>query len=205
MTMRITDFDTAQLDFEHVMIKKQQCILPRMTTGQLLPSLETPWIELTNYGIPKANDYFRTDKDRMFIQLPIQTETELHNVLTNIDTLMQTEEMQNKLFQDNKGYTYKTIIKQSKNDNYPASMKVKLMSDQDNNVCTEIYEGSKQLKVQTIDEACKAIPYKSEVKLLLKISKVWVLNKTYGITIKAHKIRFKQAIQEKPKHEFLDD
>ena len=205
MTIRITDFDTATLDFEHVTIKKTTCILPRLKTGEQTPTLETPWIELTHYGIPKANDYFRTDKDRMFIQVPVERDSDMFTFFTSIDTLMESEEMQTKLFQDSKGYTYKPIIKPPSNDQYPAHMKAKLIYDADNNICTDIYEAATQIQVKTIEDVCKAVPYKSNVKMLLRISKVWVINKAYGITLKAYKIRVKHTVKEKPSLDFLDE
>ena len=204
VTTLLTEFDTTTLTFEEVSIKNKTYILPKLPNGQQVPVLETPWIEMNCYGIPKLNEHFRTDSDRMFIKIPLEPDTPMFKSLTLIDNLMQSDDMTKKLFKT-EGYTYTPIIKLSQNTEYPPCMKVKLMRDPGNVMETEFFEANSKLTINKLQDACEAMPYKSNLKILIKISKVWVINKSYGITLKAIKVKVKPSKMPKTSYEFTEE
>ncbi len=74
-SIKFEKFNVNDLRFEQVKLaNKNTLILPRYN-GQEVPSIILPRIELKHYGVPRLGQYFKTDKDRQFIQLPIEGET----------------------------------------------------------------------------------------------------------------------------------
>jgi hypothetical protein len=87
--------------------------------------IQTPWIELNDYGIPKLGDFFPTDNEREFIRIPCDlnesTCVEFANILKQLDTTMSSKEKKEELFQKNwKKYKYspsfREVIDQNQDD-----------------------------------------------------------------------------------------
>ena len=68
-----------QIDFSSLLFEKikvsadESVILPRFDSGDC-PYFQLPWVQLDYFGIPAKSKYFPTDKERTFIQIPIQGE-----------------------------------------------------------------------------------------------------------------------------------
>jgi hypothetical protein len=57
--------------------------------------LQSPWILLNKYGIPKLNQYNKTDEDRAYIKLPLEPNDEnikFIQYFKNLDNQFNTSE-----------------------------------------------------------------------------------------------------------------
>jgi len=98
----ITDFKPSNLTFtkaEETETSNGQLIsYPRYNHNGIEKRLflQLPWIPITCYGIPALGQYYKTDKDRSFIRLPLDSNNEELNIFINkikeLDLLMQNEE-----------------------------------------------------------------------------------------------------------------
>ena len=52
--------------------------------------IQTPFIKLNAYGVPKVTDYLKTDMDRAFIKIPLDN-NELKNKFIEVDVLLGSE------------------------------------------------------------------------------------------------------------------
>lgn len=180
-------FNTQELEFNKVSLGTESVILPTDC-----PYLQLPWIELQCYGIPKISKYFPTNKDRMFIQIPIQNE--LLEKFEELDRHMnskQTDIFGHQLF------TYLPLVKEGNRGKY---IKVKLQTNFDSgDIETIIVQNGETIFAKELVEFEKYIKNKTKIKTIFKISKVWLMNKKFGITLKLIKI----AVEE-PKQETID-
>ena len=180
-------FNTQELEFNKVSLGTESVILPK--DG---PYFQLPWIELNSYGIPKLSKYFPADKDRMFIQIPVQNE--LLEKFEELDKHMnskQTDIFGHQLF------TYLPLVKEGNRGKY---IKVKLQTNFDSgDIETIIVQNGETIFAKELVEFEKYIKNKTKIKTIFKISKVWLMNKKYGVTLKLLKI----AVEE-PKQETID-
>ena len=139
-SIKFEELDVSKLSFEEVKLQnKNTLLLPRLD-GKEVPGIRLPRIELTHYGVPKLGQYFKTDKDRMFIQLPV--EGELLERFAFVDYTLQTNEMKQKLFK-NTNCDYSPIVKYGSKGPY---IKVKIDTDyQTGNIETLIYHSEKSI------------------------------------------------------------
>jgi hypothetical protein len=75
--------------------------------------LQSPWILLNKYGIPKLNQYNKTDEDRAYIKLPLEPNNENINFIRyfkNLDNQFNSSEFRNTMKLNDK-YIYVPIIK----------------------------------------------------------------------------------------------
>ena len=54
-----------------------------------LPCLQLPWLTLSSFGVPPKGEYTKEDKQRMFIKVPIEEDSDLYKQLTRIDDKIQ--------------------------------------------------------------------------------------------------------------------
>ena len=68
--------------------------------------IQTPWIKLNAYGVPKVTEYLKTDMERAFIKTPLE-DTEFKYKLLEVDMLLGSEGFkQEHLGPDYDKYTY---------------------------------------------------------------------------------------------------
>ena len=100
-----------------------------------------------------------------------------------------------KQFLDEKqqNFNYIPIIKDGKAD-YPAFMKIKIDFYNDKYL-SEIYhkddKGNIKCDLNCMNDIKRCIPYKSDIKIIFKINKLWFMSKNYGIHIKLVKVLIK--------------
>jgi hypothetical protein len=74
-------------------------------------NIQFPWVEIISYGVPKANQYFKSDADRSKVKLPLNTEnpelTDLIEMLKKIDNHIGSPETLSKIIgKKSKKYKY---------------------------------------------------------------------------------------------------
>ena len=70
MAMKLEEVVVSKFSFRGVKLNNKTIILPRVN-GVTLPDIKLPKTLLSHYGVPKIGQYFKTDNDRMFLQLPV--------------------------------------------------------------------------------------------------------------------------------------
>ena len=76
--------------------------------------LQTNFHSIRPYGLPKKNEYHKTDESRMYYQVPL-TDNEIQNIITDLDKLCSSNLQ-----------AYVNMLKEGKNGN-PQSIKLNLL------------------------------------------------------------------------------
>jgi hypothetical protein len=186
MAIKFDRFQVENVHFEQVKLPNNETItLPRFN-GKEIPHIRLPRIELTCYGVPKLGKYFKTDKDRQFLQLPIQQEVLARFEL--LDSLMRcSSELQHWM----NGAQYVPIVRQGSQGPY---IKLKLETDYETgDIETVLFRGVKQadgtiqtehVDADTMDDVAAVFPLNCSINCEIRLVKVWTVQKTYGITLK---------------------
>jgi len=198
--MAIT-FDKLQVEnisFEQVKLPNNETItLPRLNTKEM-PHIRLPTIQLTCYGVPKLGKFFKTDKDRQFLQLPIQQEVLARFEL--LDSLMRfNTELQNTLH----AYQYVPLVRQGSQGPY---IKLKLETDYETgDIETVLFRAVKRadgtiqtdhIDADTMDEFAAVFPLNCSVNCEIRLVRVWTVQKTYGITLKLVRANVLQPLKQ---------
>jgi hypothetical protein len=185
MVSKFEKFDVSSLGFEEVRLSPKDCVLlPRVESGEC-PLFQLPF--LVTYGVPKQSKFFPTDKDRLFVQIVL--EGDVLKQFKAMDESLGSEVMRNQLFGFNTGpnYQYQPIIKEGPRGNH---MKVKLQTNHETGNITTIVDsdGVTFEDFETLQGFEKHVPCNSTVKTILKMVKLWNINKKYGATFKLVRI-----------------
>ena len=82
------------------------------------------------------------------------------------------------------------ILKEGK-ENYPSSIKFKV-DFYDDTFLSEVYhkknEGNIKCDLNNMNDIKQCIPYKSAIKIIFKINKIWFMSKNYGVQLKLVKV-----------------
>ena len=193
MAIKFSDLEVSNLGVEQVKLgNNTTLLLPRLNNNEV-PCIILPKIYLSHYGVPKANSkYYKTDKDRMFIQLPLAPGETLER-FELIDCAMQSEAMKQKMFGTTNSCEYSPLVKYGAKGPY---IKVKLETDFDTDAIETvvwfsekmddgtIVRTSEPLEFCSIDEFAAAFKMNSSVLCVIRFVKVWCVNKKYGLTVK---------------------
>jgi len=196
MTVKFGEFDVSALSFEEVQLSKNKTVLLPKYDGVDCPKLRLPEIELTHYGVPKISQYFKTDKDRCFLQLPVSGD--LAESFTAFDKFLGSNEMKHRLFkQPGDIYTYSPLLKSGSRGSY---VKLKLETDYETDeietfvFCSHRSDNGKiqrdpaPMDVTSVDSFASVVVLNSTVVCVIRIVKIWVIDKRYGVTIKLVRI-----------------
>ena len=82
------NFTFSQLK-ENNYIKGMSCAYPKYENYNEV-CLQSPWIILNKYSIPKLNKYNKTEEDRAYIKLPLEPNNENMNFIQYSKNLHQT-------------------------------------------------------------------------------------------------------------------
>ena len=206
--MKIADLDLTMLDFREVKLSKATTYLKPIYGINDLPCLQLPWLTLSTFGVPPKGEYTKEDKQRMFIKVPIEEDSDLYKQLTRID-----DKMKYHLITTNNAHlfnaSYDHLVKYSEKQGKPY-IKVKLdTSYPENQILTEVWhsgDGTKaQCQFDNIDDFALCVPFKSDIRMIVQVVKIWVVNKQYGLTIKLKKIEVKPLEPSSYQIDFIDD
>ncbi len=202
-TTKFQDFNASDLSFtkfeENERSKAQNLAFPRFKETQRL-MLQGPWIEMNAYGVPQLGEYYKTDKDRAFIKIPLDLNNpevkEFYDKLQSIDELMSSKEFKAQQFGDKaKKYKYAYPIcrvpvedededDEKKKSKYPRPpyMKVKLDATwPETKILTQVYtsvmkdgkrEREKQ-EVESVDDFANVVRYLSKIRPIISPVKAW--------------------------------
>ena len=107
--MKLEELVVSKWSIEEVTLNNKNNILPKLD-GKTLPDLKLPKTLLSHYGVPKIGQYFKTDNDRMFLQLPVDDNLIPH--LNTLDEYLGSKTMKEQLFQSpGTTYEYSPILK----------------------------------------------------------------------------------------------
>ena len=196
MTMKFAEFDIKHLTFEEVKLTSNKTVILPKYIGQDVPNMRLHNIELTHYGVPKVGRFFPTDKDRMFLQVPL--DGALLESFQMLDTFLTSNDMKQKLFKGSANtYTYSPIVKNGIKGPY---LKMKLETDYDTgDIVTILWKSTRNdegnvirdttsTHIKSIDDFASAVCLNSTILCVVRLVKIWVINMQYGLTIKLVKV-----------------
>ncbi len=201
-TTKFQDFNVSDLTFtkfeENERSKAQNLAFPRYKETQRL-MLQGPWIDMNAYGVPQLGEYYKTDKDRAFIKIPLDLSNpevkEFYEKLESIDEMMNSKEFKTQQFgaKANK-YKYAYPIcrvpmeeedeEDEKKKKYPRPpyMKVKLDATwPETKILTQVYtsvmkDGKREREKQTVesvDDFANVVRYLSKIRPIIQPVKAW--------------------------------
>ena len=111
----INKFTYTQLE-ENSRSKGQLVAYPKYDNNDFF--FQSPWINLSTYGVPRTGEYYKKDDDRKHIRVPLDSNNknipEFIKMLKSIDSLMAQEDTKEKMFnKKSKKYTYQPIFRES--------------------------------------------------------------------------------------------
>jgi hypothetical protein len=198
------------------MVKTQKLSYPRYKNGDNLGQLliKTPVMNIFSGGIPSIGEYFKDDKARAKgFKIPFDVNnSESKQFLDSMKELqewMASPDFQTNVLGTTKNIECQTIISEpmideddeSKN-NRPCTMKVRIALDYNTDkVLTQLFVKNEEGKrvateVDTLDDLCKFVRYKSNVRLIIQANKFYIMKnpdpktkkKLYGLTFKVMQI-----------------
>ena len=221
LTTKYDHFEADRLSFttleENERSKGQKIAYPRynhpsLGEGQPL-FLQGPWMTMYNYGVPTLGEYYKEDKDRAFVKVPLDmTDPEVAKMVeefTKIDEVLGAESFKKENFgKYAKKYEYQSIVRTPPTDEdeevtRPPYMKLKLdLTWPDSNVKTEVFSSElldsgkrqrKKLEVETVTDFASHMPYMCKFRPVFRPVKMWahqskMKDPGYGIVFKLIKV-----------------
>jgi len=154
-------------------------------------NIQTNRINLTHYGVPKSDKFHTTEESRRYLQIPLIDDDTFTQFIRSLDNHLSSDNFK-KQFLDVKqqNFNYIPILKEGK-AGYPSSMKFKI-DFYDDKFLTEVLhktsEGNIKCELNNMNDVKQYIPYKSEIKVIFKINKIWFMSKNYGCQLKLVKV-----------------
>ena len=202
-TTKFQDFNAADLTFtkfeENERSKAQNMAFHRYKETQRL-MLQCPWIEMNAYGVPQLGEYYKTDKDRAFIKIPLDLNNpevkEFYEKLKTIDDMMNSKDFKTFQFgaKSNK-YKYPYPIcrhpqededdeDEKKKSKYPRPPYIKVKLDAtwpETKITTQVFtsimkDGKREREKQTIesvDDFANVVRYLSKIRPIITPVKAW--------------------------------
>jgi len=214
ITKKYCDVDVNRMTFtdleENSRTKGQKIAYVRYNDSQKGEStliMQTPWITLDTYGIPRTGEYYKDENSRSFIKVPLDCNDDsikvLYDKMTELDKLLIDDDKKTALFGSAKmakQYDYQPIIRTpvvedtlddsdesgDEKPKYarPPYMKTKFHIDwESGDMKTKLYKRvdsqREEINVRSLVDVEKLVTFKSKVRLILMPNKLWAL-KTYN-------------------------
>ena len=154
--------------------------------------LQLDWKYFHTYGVPKLGEFYPNDQKRANFKFPLTEEEATFSKMEELDIYMASDSMKQKLFPGKKldKYEYVPVLKKQEevDINRPPYIKVRLNTTwPDISIKSEVYltkteevNGIKKMvgvpekmEVTTLDEFTSYVKYKSTVRPIIEISKLW--------------------------------
>jgi len=168
--------------------------------------VQSPWINLNAFGIPRIDKYHPKEEDRRYLRVPLSKDPEDSFVgfVKMLDDYFDSEGFRKTYLPDKQQkFQYYPLLKESASDKYPPSLKLKIETrtgDDGESITTTFIKlnddnKTERLKVYNMDDAIKAIPFKSDIRMLFRVMKVWVQPsmKSYGCILRLKKVQVKKS------------
>ena len=75
--------------------------------------IQSNWMQLTHYGVPKSDKYHTTDESRMYFQIPLN-DNDFKNFITNLDTHFNSDDFRNNYLNENQKIIIYPYLKMEK-------------------------------------------------------------------------------------------
>ncbi len=170
-------------------------------------NIQTNWITLSHYGVPKSDQYHKTEESRRYLQIPL-IDDNFKKFIESLDNHFSSDNFKKEFLEEKQqNFNYIPILKESKAENYPASMKIKIDFYNDKHL-SEVYhktddKGNVKCDLNTMNDIKRCIPYKSDIKIIFRINKLWFMSKNYGVQIKLVKVLIKNQQNKIENIDFL--
>ncbi len=163
--------------------------------------IQTPWIKLYTYGIPRLGQYYKTDSSRTFIKVPLNQDdsdvTEFLTKMQGIDEYMKSKEFKTMQFGAKADkYNYINIVRFPEEDEeeenkskYPKPPYMKIKIDLHWNpdttaepkiktaVSTSILKDGVRVNenknIESMTEFADLVSYNSTIRMIIKPVKAW--------------------------------
>jgi len=221
-TTKYDQFEASRLSFttleENERSKGQKIAYPRYNHPTLgedkILLLQSPWMKMFTYGVPSLGEYYKEDKDRAFVKVPVdESDTEVKKMVdefAKIDKELSSDEFKKENFgKYAKKYTYQPIVRYPTNDEdedepaKPPYMKIKLdLTWPDGNVKTEVWKSEvmengkrvrSKMELETVTEFASHVNYLCKFRGIFRPVKLWahqskMKDPSYGIVFKLVKV-----------------
>ena len=221
LTTKYSEFEADRLTFttleENERSKGQKIAYPRYnhpTLGEGQPLfIQGPWMTLFNYGVPTLGEFYKEDKDRAFVKVPLDMSNpeivKMADEFKKIDDILGHEDFKKENFGKNaKKHEYQSIVRSPLSDEdeevtRPAYMKLKLdLTWPDSNVKTEVFSSElldngkrerKKIDIDTVTDFATHMPYMCKFRPVFRPVKMWahqskMKDPGYGIVFKLIKV-----------------
>ena len=221
LTTKYSEFEADRLTFttleENERSKGQKIAYPRYnhpTLGEGQPLfIQGPWMILFNYGVPTLGEFYKEDKDRAFVKVPLDMSdpeiVKMADEFKKIDDILGHEDFKKENFGKNaKKHEYQSIVRSPLTDEdeevtRPAYMKLKLdLTWPDSNVKTEVFSSEllengkrerKKINIDTVTDFATHMPYMCKFRPVFRPVKMWahqskMKDPGYGIVFKLIKV-----------------
>lgn len=82
--------------------------------------IQTIWLQLSQYGVPKEDKYHTTEESRRYIQLPLAIDDNFTNFIKSLDEYFSSDKFRLQYLTDKQSFNYTPIFKQG-SEKYPPS------------------------------------------------------------------------------------
>jgi hypothetical protein len=179
---------------------------PRYKSDGAPLMLQGPWIKMISYGVPQLGQYYKSDKDRTFVKIPLDLSIpeikEFHDKLQGIDAVFESKEFKTMQFGAKAAkYKYLPIVRSpavddneddevdEKKNKYPRPAYIKIKLDvtwPESQVKTQVYtsimkDGKREREkkdVSTVDEFASIVRFLSSIRPIIRPVKGWAEKKT---------------------------
>lgn len=222
LTTKFDKFEAERLSFtpleDNERSKGQKIAYPRYNHPELGENqplcIQGPWMTLDNYGVPQLGEYYKEDKDRAFLKMPLDMANKeivtMVEELSKLDKKYGSNEFKTESFGKNsKKYDFQPTIRYPPEDEEsevvrPPYMKLKLdLTWPESNVKTEVIksevlDGGKRVRekinIESVGDFAAQVGYMSKFRPIFRPVKMWahqvksMKEPQYGIVYKLLKI-----------------
>lgn len=220
LTTKYDKFEADRLSFtpleDNERSKGQRIAYPRYnhpSLGENQPLLiQGPWMTLDNYGVPQLGEYYKEDKDRAFLKMPLNMEdkeiVKMVEELQKLDARYDSDEFKTENFgKYAKKYKYQATVRIPEDEEAevqrPRYMKLKLdLTWPECNVKTEVMKSEllesgkrvrEPIEIETVSDFASNVGYMSKFRPIFRPVKMWahqqkMKDPAYGIVFKLVKI-----------------
>ena len=127
MTLKYSDVELDKINGS----KNKDQLIVKYENKHLI--IQTNWMTLTHYGIPKNDKFHTTEESRRYLQIPLIENDSFTNFIQSLDEHFSSENFKHHYLSENQqNFNYIPFYKEGKN-NYPPSMKFKINVYEDKN------------------------------------------------------------------------
>ena len=169
--------------------------------------IQTYWMKLDHYGVPKIDKYHTTEESRRYIKLSL-SDPDFTKFILKLDNYFSSDKFKTKNLNDKQqNFTYIPIYKQG-GENYSPHIKIKINVDDNGNILSEIFhkhqDTLEKCAMNNMDDVKQCFPYNCLYRVVFKVSKIWFMSKTYGVQLKLRKAQIETNNQQINDIDFCD-